>query len=173
MTIFDNVAFPLREKTKFSEQEIREKVMAELEQVGLLGSEEKYPSQISGGMVKRASLARALVEEPEIMLIDEPTTGLDPLTGQTILNLIDACHRRLQFSGIMVTHEVPKIFEIVNKVVMLDEGRVIFAGTPEEILSSEDERVKNFIAAGAEWSTHDASGHPPMLKRGKKDIHAL
>jgi phospholipid/cholesterol/gamma-HCH transport system ATP-binding protein len=173
MTILDNVAFPLREKTKLSEQEIREKVMAELEQVGLLGSEEKYPSQISGGMVKRASLARALVEEPEIMLIDEPTTGLDPLTGQTILNLIDACHRRLQFSGIMVTHEVPKIFEIVNKVVMLDEGRVIFAGTPEEILSSEDERVKNFIAAGAEWSTHDASGHPPMLKRGKKDIHAL
>jgi phospholipid/cholesterol/gamma-HCH transport system ATP-binding protein len=173
MTIFDNVAFPLREKTKLSEQEIREKVMAELEQVGLLGSEEKYPSQISGGMVKRASLARALVEEPEIMLIDEPTTGLDPLTGQTILNLIDACHRRLQFSGIMVTHEVPKIFEIVNKVVMLDEGRVIFAGPPEEILSSEDERVKNFIAAGAEWSTHDASGHPPMLKRGKKDIHAL
>jgi phospholipid/cholesterol/gamma-HCH transport system ATP-binding protein len=173
MTIFDNVAFPLREKTKLSEQEIREKVMAELEQVGLLGSEEKYPSQISGGMVKRASLARALVEEPEIMLIDEPTTGLDPLTGQTILNLIDACHRRLQFSGIMVTHEVPKIFEIVNKVVMLDEGRVIFAGTPEEILSSEDERVKNFVAAGAEWSTHDASGHPPMLKRGKKDIHAL
>jgi phospholipid/cholesterol/gamma-HCH transport system ATP-binding protein len=173
MTIFDNVAFPLREKTKLSKQEIREKVMAELGQVGLLGSEEKYPSQISGGMVKRASLARALVEEPEIMLIDEPTTGLDPLTGQTILNLIDACHRRLQFSGIMVTHEVPKIFEIVDKVVMLHEGRVIFAGTPQEILSSEDEMVQTFVAAGAEWSTHDASGHPPMLKRGKKDIHAL
>jgi len=173
MTIFDNVAFPLREKTKLSEQEIREKVMAELEQVGLLGSEEKYPSQISGGMVKRASLARALVEEPEIMLIDEPTTGLDPLTGQTILNLIDACHKRLQFSGIMVTHEVPKIFEIVNKVVMLHDGRVIFAGTPQEILSSEDELVQTFVAAGTEWSTHDASGHPPMLKRGKKDIHAL
>ena len=173
MTIFDNVAFPLREKTKLSEQEISEKVMAELEQVGLLGSEEKYPSQISGGMVKRASLARALVEEPEIMLIDEPTTGLDPLTGQTILNLIDACHKRLQFSGIMVTHEVPKIFEIVNKVVMLHDGRVIFAGTPQEILSSEDELVQTFVAAGTEWSTPDASGHPPMLKQGKKDIHAL
>jgi len=173
MTIFDNVAFPLSEKTKLSMQEIREKVMAELKQVGLLGSEEKYPAQISGGMVKRASLARALVEEPEIMLIDEPTTGLDPLTGQTILNLIDACHQRLQFSGIMVTHEVPKIFEIVNKVVMLHEGRVIFAGTPEEILSSEDERVKNFVAAGAEWSTHDASGRSPQLDRRKKDIHAL
>jgi phospholipid/cholesterol/gamma-HCH transport system ATP-binding protein len=107
------------------------------------------------------------------MLIDEPTTGLDPLTGQTILNLIDACHQRLQFSGIMVTHEVPKIFEIVNKVVMLHEGRVIFAGTPEEILSSEDETVQTFVAAGAEWSTHDTSGHTPGLNRKKKDIHAL
>jgi phospholipid/cholesterol/gamma-HCH transport system ATP-binding protein len=167
MTILDNVAFPLREKTRLSEQEIRKKVMVELEQVGLLGSEEKYPSQISG------SLARALVEEPEIMLIDEPTTGLDPLTGQTILNLIDSCHQRLQFSGIMVTHEVPKIFEIVNKVVMLHEGRVIFAGTPKEILSSEDETVRTFVAAGAEWSTHDASCNSPVLDQKKKEMHAL
>ena len=173
MTILDNVAFPLREKTKLSEQQIREKVMGELEQVGLLGSEEKYPSQISGGMVKRASLARALVEEPEIMLIDEPTTGLDPLTGHTILNLIDACHKRLQFSGIVVTHEIPKIFEIVNKVVMLHEGSVIFIGTPEEIFLSEDETVQTFVAAGAEWLTHDAAVYPPRLQRRKKDIHAL
>ncbi|MCU0595850.1 MAG: ATP-binding cassette domain-containing protein [Desulfobacterota bacterium] len=173
MTILDNVAFPLREKTKLSEPEIRKKAMVELEQVDLLGSEEKYPSQISGGMVKRASLARALVEEPEIMLIDEPTTGLDPLTGQTILNLIDACHKRLGFSGIMVTHEVPKIFEIVNKVVMLHEGRVIFSGTPEEILASEDATVRTFVAAGAEWSTHDAAVCAPMRQQRKKDIHAL
>jgi len=173
MTIFDNVAFPLREKTKLSEQEIRGKVIVDLEQVGLAGAEEKYPSQISGGMVKRASLARALVEEPEIMLIDEPTTGLDPLTGHTILHLIDTCHKRLGFSGIVVTHEVPKIFEIVNKVVMLHEGRVIFAGTPEAIFLSEDETVQTFVAAGAEWLTHDAACHPPMLQRRKKDIHAL
>jgi phospholipid/cholesterol/gamma-HCH transport system ATP-binding protein len=173
MTIFDNIAFPLREKTKLSEQEIREKVMVELEQVGLVGAEEKYPSQISGGMVKRASLARALVEEPEIMLIDEPTTGLDPLTGQTILNLIDSCHKRLGFSGIMVTHEVPKVFEIVNKVVMLHEGRVIFTGTPQEILSSADELVQTFVAAGAEWVAFDPASHRPSLDRRKKDVHAL
>jgi phospholipid/cholesterol/gamma-HCH transport system ATP-binding protein len=173
MSVLDNVAFPLREKTRLSEREIRERVMSELEQVGLLGSEEKYPSQISGGMVKRASLARALVEEPEIMLIDEPTTGLDPLTGQTILNLIDACHKRLGFSGIMVTHEVPKIFEIVNKVVMLHEGRVVFAGTPEQILSSEDETVKAFVAAGTEWFTQDAPSHFPVTERRQKDIHAF
>jgi ABC-type transporter Mla maintaining outer membrane lipid asymmetry ATPase subunit MlaF len=72
-----------------------------------------------------------------------------------------------------VTHEVPKIFEIVNKVVMLHEGRVIFAGTPEEILSSEDETVQTFVAAGTEWLTHDAACHPSMLDRGKKNIHAL
>lgn len=173
MTIFDNIAFPLREKTKLSEQEIREKVMVELEQVGLVGAEEKYPSQISGGMVKRASLARALVEEPEIMLIDEPTTGLDPLTGQTILNLIDSCHKRLGFLGIMVTHEVPKVFDIVNKVVMLHEGRVIFTGTPQEILSSADELVQTFVAAGAEWVAHDPASHRPALDRRKKDVHAL
>jgi len=173
MTIFDNIAFPLREKTKLSEQEIREKVMVELEQVGLGGAEEKYPSQISGGMVKRASLARALVEEPEIMLIDEPTTGLDPLTGQTILNLIDSCHKKLGFSGIMVTHEVPKVFEIVNKVVMLHEGRVIFTGTPQEILSSADELVQTFVAAGAEWVAYDPASHRPALDRRKKDVHAL
>jgi len=173
MTIFDNIAFPLREKTKLSEQEIREKVMVELEQVGLVGAEEKYPSQISGGMVKRASLARALVEEPEIMLIDEPTTGLDPLTGQTILNLIDSCHKKLGFSGIMVTHEVPKVFEIVNKVVMLHEGRVIFTGTPQEILSSADELVQTFVAAGAEWVAYDPTSHRPALDRRKKDVHAL
>lgn len=173
MTVLDNVAFPLREKTRLSEREIRERVRLDLDQVGLVGSEEKYPSQISGGMVKRASLARALIEDPEIMLIDEPTTGLDPLTGQTILNLIDACHERLRFSGIVVTHEVPKIFEIVNKVVMLHEGRVIFAGTPEEILSSEEDTVQTFVAAGAKWLGQDAACHPPGLDRRKKDVHLL
>jgi phospholipid/cholesterol/gamma-HCH transport system ATP-binding protein len=107
------------------------------------------------------------------MLIDEPTTGLDPLTGQTILNLIDSCHKRLGFSGIMVTHEVPKVFEIVNKVVMLHEGRVIFTGTPQEILSSADELVQTFVAAGAEWVAYDPASHRPSLDRRKKDVHAL
>jgi phospholipid/cholesterol/gamma-HCH transport system ATP-binding protein len=145
MTIFDNIAFPLREKTNLAERKIQEKVQSELEQVGLMGSEGKYPSQISGGMIKRASLARALVQEPEIMLFDEPTTGLDPLTGQTILNLIDSCHRRLGFTGIIVTHEIPKIFEIVNKVAMLHEGVIQFHGTPQELTASEDPVVRAFL----------------------------
>ena len=96
MTVYENVAFPLREKTKLSEDEIRAKVLGELEQVGLGGAEEKYPSQLSGGMVKRAALARALVQAPEIMFFDEPTTGLDPLTANSIHELIDSCHKQVQ-----------------------------------------------------------------------------
>lgn len=145
MTVFDNVAFPLREKTKLQEKEIREKVMAELDQVGLSGAEQKYPSQISGGMKKRAALARELVWAPEIMLFDEPTTGLDPIIGHAILNLIDDLHQQLQFTGIVVTHELDKVFKIVNRVAMLHEGVILAQGTPEEIVSSEDPVVQQFI----------------------------
>ncbi|MBN2031944.1 MAG: ATP-binding cassette domain-containing protein [Deltaproteobacteria bacterium] len=148
MSIFDNVAFPLREKTKLRANEITDRVMNELEQVGLLGAEEKFPSQLSGGMVKRAAMARALAGDPEIMLFDEPTTGLDPLTGQTILDLIDSCHRRLKFTGIMVTHEVPKIFEVVDAVAMIDKGEILLEGTAEEILKSENSTVKAFVTGG-------------------------
>jgi phospholipid/cholesterol/gamma-HCH transport system ATP-binding protein len=175
MSIFDNVAFPLREKTKLRDKEIKHRVMNELEQVGLLGAEEKYPSQISGGMVKRASLARALVGEPQIMLFDEPTTGLDPVTGQTILTLIDSSHKRLKFTGIIVTNEVPKIFEVVDKVAMIDEGRILFEGSPEAILASEDSRIKSFIAGGLMWLQPESECHPEFMEkiRRKKDIHAL
>ena len=164
MNIFDNVAFPLKEKTKLGEKEIREKVLYELEQVGLIGSENKYPSQISGGIVRRASIARALVEEPEIMLIDEPTTGLDPVTGQTILSLIDSCHQRLRFTGIIVTHEVPRIFEIVDKVAMLQDGVILFQGTPKEIMQCEEPAVKTFIAGSMEW-LRDIDGGPEAVVR--------
>jgi phospholipid/cholesterol/gamma-HCH transport system ATP-binding protein len=145
MTVFDNVAFPLREKTTWSEEKIRGKVEYELGQVGLSGAEEKYPSQISGGMKKRAALARELVWEPEIMLFDEPTTGLDPVMSHAILNLIDTLHKRLAFTGVIVTHEVSKVFEIVDKVAMLDEGVVLAHGSPGEIVASENSIVRQFI----------------------------
>jgi phospholipid/cholesterol/gamma-HCH transport system ATP-binding protein len=175
MSIFDNVAFPLREKTKLRAKEIRDRVMGELEQVGLLGAEEKFPSQLSGGMVKRASLARELVGEPEIMLFDEPTTGLDPLTGQTILDLIESCHERLKFTGIIVTHEVPKIFQVVDTVAMIDEGRIIFQGTPEEILKSENSSVKPFVTGGMERLKEEPECYADSMDRirRKKDIYYL
>ena len=146
LSVFENVAFPLKEKSKLSRNVIREKVLMELENVGLSGSEHRYPSQISGGMVKRAALARALVENPEIMLFDEPTTGLDPVTGQSILNLIDSCHQRLSFTGIIVTHEIPKVFAIVDRIVMLHEGRVRAEGTPADFRESRDPVIQAFLS---------------------------
>ncbi len=145
LTVFENVAFPLREKTRMTDREIREKVLSELDQVGLAGAENKFPAEISGGMIKRAALARALVREPEIMLFDEPTTGLDPIIAHAILNLIDSCHKRLNFTGIIVTHQIPTIFDIVQRVAMLHEGVILITGSPEEICSSKDPIVKQFI----------------------------
>jgi phospholipid/cholesterol/gamma-HCH transport system ATP-binding protein len=145
LTVFDNVAFPLREKTRLSEQEIREKVLTALEQVGLGGAEEKYPAQISGGMIKRTALARSLVRHPGIMLFDEPTTGLDPVIAHTILDLIKSIHRDLGFTGMIVSHELARVFQIVQKVVMLHDGVILFVGTPEETMASRNPIVRQFI----------------------------
>ena len=125
--------------------DIREKVLHELDQVGLSGAEEKYPSQISGGMKKRTALARELVWEPEIMLFDEPSTGLDPIISHAILNLIDDLHKRLSFTGVIVTHEITKVFEIVNKGAMLHEGVIKAFGPAQEVLASEDPLVRQFM----------------------------
>ena len=150
MSVYDNVAFPLREKTRMSEEEIRKKVMDELGQVGLTGAEDRFPSQLSGGMKKRAALARELVWEPEIMLFDEPTTGLDPIISNSILNLINTLHKRLNFTGIIVAHEIPQVFEVANRVAMLHEGVITAVGTPDEILSSKDPVVRQFIRGETE-----------------------
>ena len=150
LTIFENVAFPLIEKTKLSEQEIKNKVISTLDEVGLTGAENKYPAEISGGMMRRAALARSLVRNPEIILFDEPTTGLDPIIGHAILNLIDSCHKRLGFTGILVTHEIPGAFDIVQKVAMLHEGKILILASPQGILSSGDPIVQQFITGSIE-----------------------
>jgi phospholipid/cholesterol/gamma-HCH transport system ATP-binding protein len=145
LTVFDNVAFPLREKTKLGEEEIEGKVTRVLEQVGLKGAENRFPAQISGGMIKRAALARALVRNPEMMLFDEPTTGLDPVIAHTILDLIRSIHHDLGFTGIIVSHELSRVFQIVQKVAMLLDGVIIAVGTPEEIMDSKDPFVHEFV----------------------------
>jgi phospholipid/cholesterol/gamma-HCH transport system ATP-binding protein len=150
MTVFDNVAFPLREKTNLSREEIRRRVIDQLDQVGLSGAEDKYPTQISGGMQKRTALARELIWQPEIMLFDEPTTGLDPIIGHAILNLIEDLHRRMNFTGVIVTHEMQRVFKIVQRVAMIHEGVINALGTPDEILASEDPIVKQFISGDTE-----------------------
>jgi phospholipid/cholesterol/gamma-HCH transport system ATP-binding protein len=150
LTVMDNVAFPLREKTHLREQEIKERVLTVLDQVGLRGAEDKYPAQISGGMIKRTALARALVRSPEIMLFDEPTTGLDPIIAHTILDLIKSIHKDLRFTGIIVSHELSRVFQIVQRVAMLYEGTILIVGTPEEIMTSNNSIVQQFISGSIE-----------------------
>jgi len=146
MTVFDNVAFPLREKTQMGEEDIRKKVLYELDNVGLADATDKYPAQLSGGMRKRAAVARELVMQPEIMLFDEPTTGLDPISCHAILKLIQDLHKRLHFTGIIATHEIPRVFQIASRVAIIQEGVMLAVGSPEEITSSKDASVEAFIS---------------------------
>ena len=150
LTVFENVAFPLREKTAMKESEIQARVSFQLEQVRMLGAEDKYAAELSGGMKKRVALARALVMDPEIMLFDEPTTGLDPVTTSLIQHFIGQCHERLNFTGIIVTHEIPKIFEIVNRVALLNQGRIAEVGTPDEVRKSTHPQMAQFISGATE-----------------------
>jgi len=145
LTVFENVAFPLKEKTKLSKEEIEGMVFRYLELVGLKGAEEKYPSQISGGMVKRAALARALITDPKIMLFDEPTTGLDPQMSLSILNLIGSVHKRLELTGIIVTHAIPTVFRITKRVLFLHNGKVAFDGTPKDLMDSQEPIIRQFL----------------------------
>jgi len=145
LTCGDNVAFPLREKTRLPRPEIDKKVERALAQVGLEGVGAKYPAEVSGGMRKRVAIARALVTEPQIVFFDEPTTGLDPVLVNTIHHLVLELHRVLRFTAIMVSHEIPEIFEIADRVAMLHEGRIVEAGSPAEIQASDNRIVRQFI----------------------------
>ncbi len=174
LTVFDNVAFPLREKTRLGEKDIREKVLAELKQVGLTGAEDKYPSQLSGGMAKRAALARALVGSPQIMLFDEPTTGLDPIIVHSIHALIASTHKRFGFSGIVVSHAIPGIFAYVQKVAVLYGGVIRFVGTPKEIFETDDVVVRNFIQGSLPAETFPSREQaPPQSKANELQERAL
>jgi len=153
-TVFDNVAFPLREKTRLGESAIRRKVMEELDQVGLADAEHKFPAQLSGGMLKRVALARTLVRAPEIILFDEPTTGLDPIVVNSILQLFDSVHKRLNLTGILVSHEIPEIFGIVQKIAMLHEGQIAAVETPESIRCSQNPVIDQFVNGKIEGPIH-------------------
>src|SRR5467141_622967 len=140
----DNVAFPLREKVKLPKAEIIKRVESALAQVGLEGVGQKYPAEVSGGMRKRVAIARALVTEPEIVFFDEPTTGLDPVLVNTIHRLIHTLHRAFGFTAVMVSHEIPEIFDLADTVAMLHEGRIVAVGPPAAIQSSPNPVVQHF-----------------------------
>jgi phospholipid/cholesterol/gamma-HCH transport system ATP-binding protein len=150
MSVFDNVAFPLREKSRLGATEIRGRVDEKLDQVGLGGMGHKNPAEISGGMRKRVAIARALVTEPEIVFFDEPTTGLDPILVNTIHHLVVELHRKFRFTAVMVSHEIPEIFEIADRVAMLHDGRIAEVGPPDAVRASANPVVQHFIRGEVE-----------------------
>ena len=150
LSVYENIAFQLNEKTKLSKGEINDRVMQALEDVGLKGMEKKNPAELSGGMKKRAGLARALITEPAIVLFDEPTTGLDPIISRSIHRLIKTTHEKYRYTAVIISHEVPGIFEISDKVAMLYNGIIEEYGTPEEIVNSSNPVIKQFITGSLE-----------------------
>ena len=145
LTVYENVALPLRERTKMSGAEIGRQVAATLARLGLDGHEGKYPAQLSGGMQKRVGLARALQLRPEIMLFDEPTTGLDPVMTQDIYRLFAETQAQEGFSSIIVSHDIPKVFNLADQVIILDKGKMDVFASPEEIQWSRKEHIRAFV----------------------------
>lgn len=158
MTVFENVAFPLREHTQMKPAEIDQAVKSRLQEVGLpRGVERKRPAELSGGMKKRVGVARALMLDPEIMLYDEPTTGLDPIMTDVINNLIQQTHQRRGVTSVVVTHDMKTVRKVADRVVMLypvnrldhNEPQVIFNGVPNDLQICSDRRVQQFIRGEA------------------------
>ena len=147
MTVADNVAFPLREHNPgLSEAEIQEKVKEKLAVVDLHGVEQKFPAELSGGMRKRVGLARAIVREPKIVLYDEPTTGLDPLTTESVDEMIIHARERLTVTSVVISHDVGSAFHIADRIAMLNEGRVVEEGTPVEVRNTKEPFTRHFLA---------------------------
>ena len=157
MSIFDNVAFPLVEKTKLTRDEIAERVHETLKAVGLEGMEAKFPSQISGGMQKRAALARAMVRRPKILMLDEPTTGLDPSRTGAIHELIRRTQENFHLTAVMVSHDVPAVFQVSDHVAFLHNGRTHLNGTVDEVMAADDEVFKRFLAGKASGEENETA----------------
>ena len=149
MSVFDNVSFPLVEKTTMSPAEIARRVQETLAAVGLEGMGGKYPSEMSGGMQKRAALARALVTQPKILMLDEPTTGLDPTRTGSIHRLVRKTQQDFGLTAVVVSHDVPAVFSISDRVAFMHRGKMQLVGTVDEVMASPDEDFKRFLAGRA------------------------
>jgi phospholipid/cholesterol/gamma-HCH transport system ATP-binding protein len=145
MTVYENVSFPLREHTDMSEEQIRAKVREKLAIVGLQGVEERYSAELSGGMRKRVGLARAIVMDPKIVLYDEPTTGLDPITTDYVDDMILTAKRELQVTQVVISHDIASSFKVADKVAFLFEGKIVSEGSPQELRHSQHPELKHFL----------------------------
>jgi len=150
MSVAENVALPLHEHTSLSEKEIERKVAEKLELVGLPGTENLRPAELSGGMKKRIGLARAIIMDPKYVLYDEPTTGLDPIMAANIDKLIIELSDKLKITSIVVTHDMQSVAKVADRVVMLHNGRIIFSGSVDELYETDNEVVHQFIHGKAE-----------------------
>lgn len=149
LSVWENVGFVLREYSTLKESEIRKRVREALNLVNLFDVEEKMPAELSGGMKKRVAVARALCVRPQIILYDEPTTGLDPITADAINVLIDELHDKLKVTSIVVTHDMRSAYKVADKIAMLYKGKIIAEGTPDEIRYTHDSIVHQFITGAA------------------------
>ena len=151
LTVFDNISFALQErkefKNKYTKKELEEIVAKSLNIVGLSGIEDKFPHELSGGMQKRVSLARAIVTKPQFILYDEPTAGLDPIASTVIEDYILHLRNETKATSIVVTHQMSTITRCSDKVIMLYDGNIVFRGTPEELLKQENPYTKQFVSA--------------------------
>ncbi len=145
MTVMDNVALPLREHTHQGEVEIKKRVIEKLELLGLADAAEKFPADLSGGMQKRAGLARAIIMNPKIVLYDEPTSGLDPVTSRRIDDLIVNMRKELGITSVVVTHDLHSALSIGSRIMMLHEGKIVENATPDEFIHSKNETVQSFL----------------------------
>ncbi|MEI6314539.1 MAG: ATP-binding cassette domain-containing protein [Syntrophus sp. (in: bacteria)] len=168
MTVFENIALPLLETTNLGKTEIASRVMARIEQTELEDAAHKYPSELSGGMQKRAALARALVTDPRIVLFDEPTSGQDPVRKNAILSMIAQYQRKFGFTAIMVSHEIPDVYFISNRILALYDRTIVFQGSPEE-LENFDHPFKDEVIRSLEGLQQELTGM--YSKRQFKVMH--
>lgn len=150
LNVFDNVAFPLREHTQLDESLIKTLVLLKLEAVGLRGAAQLMPSELSGGMARRAALARSIALDPELIMFDEPFVGQDPITMGVLVELIRNLNQALGVTSVVVSHDVPEVMSIADWVYLLADGKVIAYGSPQELRRNEDPRVQQFLQGNAD-----------------------
>ncbi len=145
LSIYDNIAFPLRERSRLRGTKMHLKVLEIAEALSLTDYLKNFPEQVSIGIRKRVGMARALITEPKVLLVDEPNTGLDPLDGQEVYDLINACKTQWGFTGLVISHELPEVFQVSDRVAMILKGKIIAEGAPADLIASQDPSVQQFL----------------------------
>jgi len=170
MTVFENIALPLRQTTNLTNEDVVKKVMSRIEQMELSDVVHKYPSELSGGMQKRVALARALITDPAIVLFDEPTTGQDPVRKNVILSMIARYRRQFGFTAVLISHDIPDIFYISDRILILWEGKLDFQGTYEELTKIDHPMMREFKESIADLSGELSGGLSREMLRSRYDL---